>query len=59
VLAVGASDLFCLLFNSHFQPVSENDGVAAFLSQQCGDSVHENNIVIARENLSMVNFGRT
>jgi hypothetical protein len=48
VLAVGASDLFRLLFSSHFQSVSENDGIIAFLSRQCGRSVHENNIAIAR-----------
>jgi hypothetical protein len=38
------------LFNSHFQSASENDGIIAFLSWQCGGSFHENNIVIARVN---------
>jgi hypothetical protein len=47
VLSVGASDLFRLLFNSDFQSVSENDGIVAFLSQQCGGSIQENNIAIA------------
>jgi hypothetical protein len=47
ILAVGASDLFRLLFNAHFQSASENDGIIAFLSPPCGSSVHEDNIAIA------------
>jgi hypothetical protein len=47
-LAVGASNVFRLLSNSHFQSESEDDGIVAFLSLQYGGSVHENNIAIAR-----------
>jgi hypothetical protein len=48
VLPVGASNVFRLLFNSHFQSESENNGIVAFLSRQCGGSAHENKTAIAR-----------
>jgi hypothetical protein len=47
VLVVAAFDIFGLLFNSHFRPVSEDDGIVTFLSRQCDGSVRENNIVKA------------
>jgi hypothetical protein len=48
VLALGASDLFRLLFNSHFQSVSKKDEIVAFLSWQCAGTVHGNDIAISR-----------
>jgi hypothetical protein len=47
VLAAGAFEIFGLLFDSHFRPVSEADGIVTFLRRQCGGSLHEKSMVIA------------